>query len=330
MFNATRLSGMGLATALSALVALGSGMAQAQDKTADYPSKTVRIVVPYSAGGGTDVVARILANELQEAWKHPVIVENRTGAGGNVGTDAVYKAEPDGHTILFAAQGPIVVNESLYKTLTYKPSEFEPVSLVVVAHSALLVNPKLPVKNVEELIALAKKDNKLTFASQGVGTAAHLTGELFNSMAGTKVTHVPYKGSGPALTDLVAGHVSFMFGELAAARPFVETGKLRMLAVSADKRIESMPDVPAMAEVLPGFTVNSWWAVVAPPKTPKAVVEKLSQAIAKIVRKPEVEKRLREFSMVPQGSTPAELSDFAAKERKLWGKMIELSGVEAR
>src|SRR5215204_2636274 len=198
----------------------------------EFPSKTIKIVVPYAAGGGTDIVARIIAQKLQDKWGQPTIVENRAGAGGNVGADAVFTAPPDGHTLLFTAQGPLVVNKPLYGKLTYEPDAFTPVSLVVIAYSALLAHPKVPANDLRQLIEYAKSNpDKLNYASQGIGTAAHLTAELFKSMAGVRIGHVPYRGSGPALTDLVGGHVDLMFGELAPARPYVQAGTLRAMAV---------------------------------------------------------------------------------------------------
>jgi tripartite-type tricarboxylate transporter receptor subunit TctC len=290
----------------------------------------VRIVVPYAAGGGTDIVARILANRLQEKWGKTVMVENRAGAGGNLGSDSVYASEPDGHTLMFTAQGPLVVNESLYGKLTYKPEAFAQVSLVVTANSVLLVHPKVPAKDLQELIAFARQSpDKLNYASQGIGTQAHLTAELFNSMAGTKIQHVPYKGSGPALNDLVAGHVSMMFGELAASDTYIHSGMLRAIATSGERRIASLPDVPTMSESLPGFAVTSWWAVVAPPGTLVPITNKVSADIAEILKEPEVAMRINDLGMVPAGSAPAELDKFAKKERVLWAKVIQNSGAKA-
>jgi tripartite-type tricarboxylate transporter receptor subunit TctC len=304
---------------------------KAQDTRAEeYPSKPIRIVVPYSPGGGADIVARILAEKLQEKWSRPTVVENRAGAGGNLGAEAVFTAAPDGHTLFFTAQGPLVVNQSLYGKLAYDPDAFAPVSLVVVAYSVLLAHPKVAAENVHALIALAKANpDRLNYASQGIGTAAHLTAELFKSMAGVKIVHVPYKGSGPALTDLVAGHVDIMFGELAAAHSYVRSGLLRALAVSSDKRNPAMPDVPTASEALPGFVVTSWWAMVAPPGTPPAITNKLSAAVAEVLKQPDVAARLVEMSMVATGSTPAELAAFMRQERERWGNVIRASGAKA-
>jgi tripartite-type tricarboxylate transporter receptor subunit TctC len=296
----------------------------------DYPDRPIKIVVPYAAGGGADIVARIIAEKLHEKWSQPAIVEDRAGAGGNIGAEAVFSAAPDGHTLLFTAQGPLVVNKSLYGKLAYDPDAFAPVSLVVVAYSVLLAHPKLPVESMQQLIAFAKANpDRLNYASQGIGTAAHLTAELFKSMAGVKINHVPYRGSGPALNDLVAGHVDIMFGELAPAHEFIRSGMLRALAVSSERRNPLMPDVPAASEVLPGFVVTSWWAMVAPPATPPAITDKVSAAIAEILKQADVATRLADMSMVATGSTPAELSSFMQQERERWGNVIRASGAKA-
>ena len=297
----------------------------------DYPGKPIKIVVPYSPGGGTDIVARLLAEKLQGKWGHAVIVDNRPGAGGNLGAGAVSAAAPDGYTILFTAQGPLVVNKSIYARLTYDPDAFVPVSLVTVAYSVLLVNPKMPANSVQQLIAFAKANpGRLNYASQGIGTAAHLIAELFKSMAGVSIVHIPYKGTGPALTDLVAGQVDMMFGELAAADPYIRSDKLRALAVSSEKRNPSLPNVPTMSEALPGFVVTSWWAIVAPPGTPSAIANSLSSAIAESLKQPDFARRLVDLSMVATGSTPAELGLFIKQESKRWGEVIRAAGVQAQ
>ena len=297
----------------------------------EFPTKPIRMIVPYAAGGGTDIVARIIAQKLQDKWGAAVVVENRGGAGGNLGAEDVFTAAPDGYTILFTAQGPLVVNQSLYEKLPYDPSKFTPISLVMIAYNALLAYPEVPATDLRQLIDYAKAHpDKLNYASQGVGTAAHLTAELFKSMAGVKIDHVPYRGSGPALTDLVAGHVDLMFSELAPSLPYIQSGQLRALAVSSDKRLAALPGIPTVSEVLPGFVVTSWWAIVAPPGTPAAIADKLSSGIGEVVREPEVAKRLTDLSMVPKGSTPGELATFIKEEAERWGNVIRISGAKAQ
>jgi tripartite-type tricarboxylate transporter receptor subunit TctC len=319
---------MKLTRIIGVLTALAfAAPAQAQD----FPNKTVKIVVPYAAGGGTDIVARIVAQKLQEKWGQPVVVENRAGAGGNVGSEAVYTSAPDGYTLLFTAQGPLVVNKSLFGKLNYEPEKFTPVSLVMVAYSALLASPKVEAKNVKDLIAFAKANpGKLNYASQGIGTAAHLIAELFGSMAGVKITHVPYKGSGPALNDLVAGHVDIMFGELAPSLPHVQSGKLTALAVSGDKRTAALPDVPTVNEVLPGFVVTSWWGIVGPPGMPAALTNQISSAVGEVMMQGDVNKRLTDMSMVSTGSSSAEFAKFISAEAERWGNVIQVSGAKAQ
>ncbi|HVY57456.1 MAG TPA: tripartite tricarboxylate transporter substrate binding protein [Xanthobacteraceae bacterium] len=312
------------AVALFATLALAlPGYAQ------DYPTRPIRFIVPFAAGGGADIVARIVADRMREQLGQSVIVENRPGAGGNVGAQAVWASPADGYTLLFTTQGPLVVNKSLYSSLNYDPDKFVPVSLVASSQNVLAVNPKVQADSLQQLIAFAKAHpDRLNYASQGVGTTAHLAAELFKSMAGIKLVHVPYKGTGPALTDLLSGQVDMMFTEAAAAGQYIADGKLRALAVGSEKRSPSMPDVPAVSEVLPGFLVMTWYGLVAPAQTSPQIAAKLSAAVAKALADPVAAKRLVDLSVTAVGSTPAELAKFMGEERERWGKVIREAGAK--
>ena len=236
---------------------------QAQDAQT-YPAKPIRFIVPVPPGGGVDALARIVAESLRSKWGQSVVVENRAGAGGNIGAEAVYKAEPDGYTLLFTAGGVLVTNKLLYAKLGYEPEAFVPVSIVAANYSVLIVHPKLGADSVQQLIAMAKANpDRLDYASPGSGTGSHLTAELFKSMAGVRIAHIPYKGTGPALADVLGGQVLSMFGELGSVLPHIRAGKLRALAVTSAKRNPSLPGVPAMSEVLPGFLATPWNGAVA-------------------------------------------------------------------
>jgi tripartite-type tricarboxylate transporter receptor subunit TctC len=296
----------------------------------DFPGNTIRIVVSSPPGGGTDILGRLIAEKFRERWNQPVVVENRGGAAGNIGADAVFKSAPDGYTLLIAAQAPLVINKSLYAKLTYDPDAFVPISMVASTPAVLLVHPSVAANSVQELITLAKANpGKLNYATQGIGNSAHLTAELFNSMAGVNTVHVPYKGTAPALLALLAGEVQMLFGELATAGPHLNSGKLRVLAVASERRSPLLPHTPAVSETLPGFVSVTWWGMVAPPGTPAAVAGKLSEGVAYALKQPDVAKRLADMSIEPGGSTPAELSAFMKQERELWGRVIRLTGATA-
>ncbi len=313
-----------LSRILFAVVLAFALTAQAQD----YPTKTIKIIVPYPPGGTTDALARILAQTLYGKWAQPVIVENRGGAAGNIGAEAVWKATPDGYTLLFAAPGPFGLNKILDNKLPYDPDAFVPVSVVATSHSVLIVHPKVGVDSVQQLIALAKANpDKLSYASSGNATLAHLSAELFKAMAGVKIAHVPYKGSGPGIVDLLAGHVDMSFVEMGLALPHIRSGKMRAIAISSEKRKPILPDVPAVAEALPGFVSSAWFGMVAPPKTPAAIANKLSAAIAEALKQPDVAKRLTEMNVDAIGSTPAEMVQFTKQDNERWGSVIRSSGM---
>jgi tripartite-type tricarboxylate transporter receptor subunit TctC len=295
----------------------------------DWPSKTVRIIVPFPAGGSADLMPRVVAEKLSDKWGQPVIVENRPGAAGNIGADLVFRAEPDGYTLLSAPPPPLVINKLLYKNLTYDAEKFVPISVIGAIPNVLLVHPKTNVGTVQELIALAKSNpGKLNYASQGNGTTSHLTAELFKSMAGgLQITHVPYKGTAPALADLLGGQVEMMCDNLGVSLPHVRSGKLKALAVASSKRFAGLPDVPALAEHLPGFEAVAWFGIVGPPGTPPAVAQKVSAGVAEALRHPDVLKRLRELSAEPMGLTPAQTADYMKRETERWASVIRTAGV---
>jgi tripartite-type tricarboxylate transporter receptor subunit TctC len=295
-----------------------------------YPARPIKIIVPSPAGATTDTLVRMVAQRLSEKWGQPVIVDNRPGAGGNIGAEEAAKAAPDGYTLLFTYPAPLVVNKTLYKQLAYDPDSFVPISLIAAVPLVLAVPPKEEATTVQQLIAFAKAHpNQLNFASQGYGTSGHLAGELFNSMAGVKIVHVPYKGSAPALTDLLGGRIDMMFIELSTVLPQIKAGKLRALAIGSAKRNPLLPDVPAVAEVLPGYQASTWFGMVAPPGTPPEIVDKLSAAVAAAIHEPDMAKRLTDMSATAVGDTPAQMADFLRDERQRWGGVIRTAGVKA-
>jgi tripartite-type tricarboxylate transporter receptor subunit TctC len=314
--------GAGLALA-AMLAALPQAAAQ------DYPSRPVKIIVPFPAGGTADVMPRVIGEWLSRKWGQPVVVENRTGAAGNIGAEAVAKAEPDGYTLLSAPPPPLVINQNLYPKLGFDPSEFVPIVIMGRVPNALVVNPKLPLNSVAEVIAYAKANpGKLTSATQGNGTTSHLTSELFQMMADVKFQHVPYRGSAPALTDLVAGSVDLMFDNLGVSLPLVKGGQLKLLGVATPRRMASLPDVPTIAETLPGFESAAWFAIVAPPKTPQAVVDKINADVNEALRQSDIVQRLTQLSAEPIGGTPQATAAYMREEIERWHKVIKAANVK--
>jgi tripartite-type tricarboxylate transporter receptor subunit TctC len=315
---------IGAGVALAAALAMSSG-APAQD----YPSRPVKIIVPFPAGGTADVMPRIFSEWLTKKWGQPVVIENRTGAAGNIGAEAVAKADPDGYTLLSAPPPPLVINQNLYPKLGFDPTEFVPIVIMGRVPNALVINPKLPFNSVAELIAYAKANpGKLTSATQGNGTTSHLTSEMFQLMAGVKFQHVPYRGSAPALTDLVAGSVDLMFDNLGVSLPLVKGGQLKLLGVATPKRMAALPDVPTIAETLPGFESAAWFAIVAPPKTPSVVVDKINADVNEALRQADVRERLAQLSAEPIGGTPQATAAYMREEVERWYKVIKAANVK--
>ena len=289
----------------------------------------VRIIVPFPAGGSADLLPRIVGEKLAEKWGQPVVIENRPGAAGNIGADAVFKAEPDGYLLLSAPPPPLVINRLLYPKLSYDSTQFVPMTVIAAIPNVLLVHPKVGVGTVAEFIALVKNNpGKLNYASQGNGTTSHLTAELFKSMAGgLQITHVPYKGTAPALADLLAGHVEMMCDNLGVSLPHVRSGRLKALAVASSKRVAALPDIPTLAETLPGFQAVAWFGIVGPPKTPAAIAEKVAASVREVLSFPDVRRRLADLSAEPMGLSPAETAAFMKLETERWGAVIRSAGV---
>jgi tripartite-type tricarboxylate transporter receptor subunit TctC len=297
----------------------------------DFPNRPIRIIVCVPAGGGVDTVTRIVANGLQGKLGQPVIVENRSGAAGNIGAEAVFTAAPDGYTLLGAQPAPLTVNPLLYKDLSFDPAKFEPVAIMTSVANVLLVRADFPAETPQELIAYAKANpGKINYASQGIGTTSHLTAALFENVTGTKLVHVPYKGTAPALNDIVAGHVDMIFMELASAIKLHEAGRARILAVATTKRIDSLPDIPTLAEAgVKDFESGTWNAIAAPPKTPPAIVAKLNKAINEVLASPEAQAHFAAINLRAASGSAAEAKAFIAKETQVWGDVIKAAGVPA-
>jgi len=305
--------------------------ASAQDAAASFPNKPIKIVVCVPAGGGVDTVTRIVAEGLHQKLGQPVIVENRAGAAGNIGAEFVFSSDPDGYTLLAAQPAPLTVNPLLYKKMNFDPTQFEPVEIMTSIANVLLVRPEFPAKTAKEFIDYVKANpDKINYASQGIGTTSHLTAALFERMTGSKLVHVPYKGTAPALNDIIAGHVDFIFMELASAIKLHEGGKARILAVATDKRISSLPDIPTLNEAgVKGFESGTWNALAAPPKTPAAIVLKLNKAVNEVLQSPQAQDHFAKINLRAAGGSPAEAAAFIKKETEVWGGVIKDANVEA-
>jgi tripartite-type tricarboxylate transporter receptor subunit TctC len=298
----------------------------------DYPTRPVTLIVPYAAGGGNDVMARIAADKMGAALGQPIVVENRGGAGGSIATRAVAHAPTDGYTLGLGGTGTLAIDPSLYPNVGYDPrKDFAPIGLIATSALVVLVNPSVPAKTIPELIALAKQEpGRLTYASAGVGSGIHLGAELFAYMAGIKLTHIPYKGSAPALTDLIGGHVSIYFSSLPPAIGLVQDGKVRALAVTGPERSKIFPDLPTVAEVaLPGYAAVLHYGIVAPAGTPKPIVDKLAAALRVAIASPDVASRIAADGAEVMGMTPAEYAADIDREETKWSEVVRRSGAKA-
>ncbi|MGS1108686.1 Bug family tripartite tricarboxylate transporter substrate binding protein [Achromobacter anxifer] len=317
-----------IALALAAGLVFCTGSAAAQ---ASWPAQPVKWIVPYPPGGSTDMLARLVSHKLGERLGQPVIVENKAGAGGNIGTDFAVKQPADGYTIVMGNIGPISINPALYPDLPYKPQrDLAPVTMLMSVPNLLVVNPALPVRSVQELIAYAKKSKApLDYATPGTGTSLHLAGELFASSAGVRLTHVPYRGSAPGLNDTVAGHVPMMFDNMPSALQLVKAGKLRALAITSTARSPQLPDVPTMAEAgLPGYEIAGWFGVLAPAATPKPIIDRLNKELLAVLAMPDVREQIGAMGGIISAEGPADFGRYIAAETDKWGALVSKAQIK--
>ena len=329
--NARHLEVTGVLAALAAAcLAVGIETASAQqDAAANYPERAIRVIVSVPAGGGVDTVMRLVGEKLQQRLGQPVVIENRGGAAGNIGAEAVANAAPDGYTLLATAPAPLVANAALYKRLRYDADAFEPVAVLTLSPNVLAVRADLPVKSVQELIAYASANpGKLTYASQGNGTTSHLTTELFQRLTNTRLLHVPYRGTAPALNDLIASHVDLMFVDVTAVLPLHQAGKARILAIASHQRLAELPEIPTFEQSgVAEFFSAAWNAIVAPPKTPESVTSRLNKEINAILSTPEIGARFRALHLTPVGGSRADMAEFVKAERRRWEDVIRSANV---
>ena len=311
-----------------ALLGLATTSVQAQN----YPNKPIRLIVPFPPGGGNDVIARLIAQKLSDRFGQQVVVDNKAGANGIVGLQALMQSPADGYTLAVAAAGPMAVNPSLYDKLPYDPTkDFSPITNLVNYPLLLVVHPSVPAKTTLDLVNLAKaKPQQLFFASPGSGNSGHLAGELFNTMAHVQTVHVPYKGQGPALSDLLTGQVQMLYSSIPSVLPQVRSGQLNALAVGSAKRLPSLPDIPTIAESgVPGYEAYSWVGIVAPAKTPKAIVTRLNQEIVDILKQKDVAEKLNQQGALPVGDTPEQFAAYIKTEIDKWGAVVRAANIKA-
>ncbi len=314
--------------------AIGAGAATAaawaQGSRANFPDHPIRVIVSVPAGGGVDTVTRLVAAKMQAILGQPLVVENKAGVGGSVAAEYVFGSAPDGYTLLASQPSPITTNPLLYKSLNYDPTQLVPIAIMSHVPNVVLVREDFPAKTVQELIAYAKANpGKINYASQGIGTTSHLTAELFQKITGTKLVHVPYKGTAPAVNDLLAGNIDLMFNELASSIELHKSGRARILAVTVKERVAALPDIPTLEETgVSGCDSDTWHALTAPPKTPDDVVAKLNAAANKALQDPDLLARFKQLSIAPGGGTPAETAVFIKEETHRWGEVIRDAGIK--
>ena len=319
---------LALSVTAAALLAGSLSYAQQNDAAA-YPNRAVKVIVTVPAGGGVDTVTRIVTERLQNRWGQPVVIENRGGGGGNIGAEATFISDPDGYTLMASQPAPLTTNVLLHKKINFDPTALEPVVIMSHIPNVLLVRPDFPAKTAQEFIAYVKANpDKVNYASQGVGTTSHLTSELFATLTGTKLVHVPYRGTAPALNDLIAGHVDLIFMELASAKKLHDGGRARILATATAQRLQEMPEVPTMIEAgVPGFVSDTWNAISAPPKTPKAIIAKINAAVNEILSDAEVKERYEALHLTVGGGSAEEMGAFLKEETKRWGDVIRAANI---
>jgi tripartite-type tricarboxylate transporter receptor subunit TctC len=319
------LRSMGVALAIAALQAVLPSHLAAQD----YPRRAVKIVVPYPAGGTADVMPRVVFDVLSRKWGQPVVIENKAGAGGNIGAETAFHAEPDGYTLMASPAPPFVINQNLYRKLGYDPAAFVPISVMGIVPTGLVVSPgNVSATTVADFITYARANpGKISSATQGNGTTSHLTSAMFQMMAKAQFVHVPYRGTAPALQGLLAGDCDIMFDNLGVSLALVKSGQLRLLGVATERRMAALPEVPTIAEALPGFSSVAWFAVAAPPKTPRNIVNKISADLAEAIRSPDVRKRFDDLSAEPVGGDPESMARFMREEIARWRAVIKAADV---